>query len=193
MFTVWESIKQSFKTVFLLGVVTWSIHWGSVRPQSLRRGCFIPSTPPPSGPLPSLSRCECHVVLSLGTFACVAVSGGEVCLFCVTDKKTPPPPSTCVFCCVIWSLALTFTSLAPSLSDGAACSLCQEIHEPHSANGVSYVFPTATSPQLLKKKKNFQTIVVLILGCRAWKGLASVRVFYCHSILRLHFCHRRIL
>lgn len=92
----------------------------------------------------------------LGTFACVAVSGGEVCLFCVTQIKNSPPPSTCVFCCVIWSLALTFTSLAPSLSDGAACSLCQEIH-----GNMSHIQPTASptfSPLLhhhnyLKRKK----------------------------------------
>lgn len=100
------------------------------------RHCFSPSTPtPPLSPAHFplyLTRCECHVVLS-STFACVAVSGGEVCLFCVTEEEKKQPPSR-VVCCVIWSLALTVTNIRPFsvagyvLPDGAACSLCQVIH-----------------------------------------------------------------
>lgn len=53
-----------------------------------------------STPFP-LIRCECHIVLS-STFACVAVSDGEVCLFCVMEKKqNQPPPLPHVVCCVM--------------------------------------------------------------------------------------------
>lgn len=194
MFTVWESIKQSFKTVFLLGVVTWSIHWGSVRPQSLRRGCFIPSTPPHPAHYP-LSRCECHVVLSLGTFACVAVSGGEVCLFCVTEiKKQPPPLHMCFLLCYL-VISTHFHIIGPfSVWWSCMQSVPRDTwqHEPHSANSVSYVFPTATSPQLLKKKKEKK-----LPNNRRFnpemQGIGICTGFYSHSILRLHFCHRRIL
>lgn len=170
---------------------------------------FIPSTHTHPAHFPLyLTRCECHVVLS-GTFACVAVSGGEVCLFCVTEKKTAP----CVVCCVIWSLALTVTNIRPLLCGWLRAvwwSCMQSVprdtwpwqHESHSANSLSLVCPTATSPQLLKKKLKqtnpWKQSLVLILGCRegwvsAWVRIGICTGFYCHSILKTHFCHRRIL
>lgn len=162
----------------------------------------LPHIPPAHFPL-YLTRCECHVVLS-GTFACVAVSGGEVCLFCVTEEKKKTAP--CVVCCVIWSLALTVTNTRPSsvagyvLSDGAACSLCQVIIQPR----VSPRFAPLLHHNYFKKKKKkegkntSEQSFVLILGCRegwvsAWVWIGIYTGFYCHSILKIHFCHHRIL
>lgn len=61
----------------------------------------LPHIPPAHFPL-YLTRCECHVVLS-GTFACVAVSGGEVCLFCVTEEKKKNSPLCCLLCNLVIS------------------------------------------------------------------------------------------
>lgn len=152
-----------------------------------------------------------HRALS-GTFACVAVSGGEVCLFCVTEKKKQPP-----LCCLLCNLVIStychkHTPLLSGWymrSDGAACSLCQVIHG-HGNTGciqprVSPRFaPLLHHHNCLKKRKakkrerTCKQSFVLILGCRegwasAWEGIGICTGFYCHSILKIHFCHRRNL
>ena len=149
MFTVWGPTKQSCNKVFFFwrGVDMWSIHRGSFKAWEEGRHCFSPSihTHTHSHTLIHTHTLTQPIFLSLdvnvtscssGTFACVAVSGGEVCLFCVTEGKGKTAP--CVVCCVIWSLALTVTNIRPPprppslwlVSDRAACSLCQAIHEP---------------------------------------------------------------
>lgn len=133
----------------------------------------LPHIPPAHFPL-YLTRCECHVVLS-GTFACVAVSGGEVCLFCVTEEKKKTAP--CVVCCVIWSLALTVTNTRPSsvagyvLSDGAACSLCQVIIQPRvSPRFAPLLHHNYFKKKKKRRKKHFRTIFCFNPGMQGGMG-----------------------
>lgn len=137
-------------------------------------------------------------------------------------NSPPPPPLSSVVCCVIWSLALTVTDTHTFFVAGYVLTVwwscmqsvpsdtCTWQHESHSAKRrvCPKFYPTATSPRLLKKKNKKRTekkrrntseqSFVLILGCRegcvsAWEGIGISTGFYCHSILKIHFCHRRIL
>lgn len=158
----------------------------------MKQSCKMvrPSTPPKPIFL-YLIRCECHVVLA-GTFACVAVSGGEVCLFCVTErgKKKQPPPSPCCLLCnlVISTYCHKHTSLLWAgyvLSDGAACSLCQVIHGHGNMSGIQPRVSPRFAPLLhhhnhlkkknaIKKKKkknsNFKTIFSFNPGMQGGMG-----------------------
>lgn len=131
-----------------------------------------------------------------GTFACVAVSGGEVCLFCVTEKKKTAP---CVVCCVIWSLALTVTNIRPFsvagyvLFEGAACSLCQVIHGHGNMSRIQPRVSPRLAPLLhhhnyLKKKKiqkknNFKTIFCFNPGMQGGVGKCVGRDWHLYGFL----------
>lgn len=125
-----------------------------------------------STPFP-LIRCECHIVLS-STFACVAVSDGEVCLFCVMGKKTKsaPTPSPCCLLCNLVSLMSQTHAPSQWLVMGdlkelhAVCAKWLHDHGNMSCiqPRVLLVWPSATSPQILKNRKkeknnNFKTIL----------------------------------
>lgn len=175
MFTVWEPIMQKRFSVGSHHVIT-----------PLRLLCVLKAPPhththaphththsslhPAHFPL-YLTRCECHVVLC-GTFACVAVSGGEVCLLCDRDKKkrkknSPPPPPR-VVCCVIWSLALTVTNTPPlcgwlraiwwSCMQSVPSDTWSWQHESHSAResllGLSHCYITTTTQNKQQLRNN---------------------------------------
>lgn len=141
--------------VYLGVVVMWSIRWGSSassqkkKKHSLNPSEHTPTPPSPSLPPLSLTRCECHVVLA-GTSACVAGSGGEVCLLCVTEKISP-----CRLIAVLFGYWHLLSLGWRCCLEGAACSLCQAIH---CHGNMSHIQPrvsprvcrTAKSPQLLQ-------------------------------------------
>lgn len=64
----------------------------------------------------SLTWCEGHFVLP-STFACVAVSGGEVCLFCgseIREEERDKKKNLHVVCCrVFWSFPFAVTITHP--------------------------------------------------------------------------------
>lgn len=126
--------------------------------------------------------------------------------------KSAPTPSPCCLLCNLVSLMSQTHAPSQWLVMGdlkelhAVCAKWLHDHGNMSCiqPRVLLVWPSATSPQILKnrkkneKKQQLQNNLVLILGCRegwvgARLGIGIYTGFYCHSILKLHFWHRKTL